>query len=123
MARLKSKSLTEKEEVIWERGPLFVREIVDLLPDPKPHQNTVSTFVRGLEQKGFLDHEAFGGAHRYFAAVKKSDYRGSKIGSLLRNYFDNSSRSLVSALISEEKLSADDLRELLDLIESEPEKQ
>ena len=61
--------LTKKEEelmqIFWERGPMFVKDIVPLYDEPKPHFNTISTMVRTLESKGFLDHEAFGNTYRY----------------------------------------------------------
>ena len=59
--------LTAKEEEVmtffWEKGPLFVRELLEFYPEPRPHFNTLSTIVRGLEDKGFLDHNAFGNTH------------------------------------------------------------
>ena len=67
------KHLTNREEEImelfWEKGSLYVKEIIELLAGPKPHYNTISTIVRGLEEKGFVDHEQFGNTHRYFAKI------------------------------------------------------
>lgn len=58
------KRLTAKEEEImgffWEKGPLFVKEILAFYDEPKPHFNTLSTIVRGLEEKGFLAHHTYG---------------------------------------------------------------
>lgn len=69
-----SKQLSPKEEAImacfWQHGPLFVREILELLPEPKPHFNTVSTFVRGLEAKGWVGHEQIGNSYRYHALAE-----------------------------------------------------
>lgn len=117
----KSKNLTAKEEeimrVFWEHGPLFVKEIVDLLPEPKPHVNTVSTVVRLLEQKEVVGHEKVGGSFRYHAILPKESYRRSTLGEMLRNYFDNSCKTMVSALVEEERMSVDDLKELIDIIE------
>lgn len=117
----RQRTLTAKEEeimrIFWEHGPLLIREIVDLLPDPKPHVNTVSTVVRILEQKGAVGHEKEGGSFRYHALLPKESYRRSTLGEMLRNYFDNSCQSMVSTLVEEEKMSVDDLRELIDIIE------
>lgn len=101
------KSLSPKEEEImacfWEHGPLFVREVLDFLPEPKPHFNTVSTFVRGLESKGWLSHEQFGNTFRYKAEVSLHDYRASTLSKLVDRLFSKNYLSFVSSLVKEEK--------------------
>lgn len=113
--------LTNKEEevmrVFWQHGALLVKEIVDYLPEPKPHVNTVSTVVRVLEGKGYVGHEKEGGSFRYHALLEKDSYRKSTLREMLRNYFDNSSKNMVSALVEEEDLDTDDIREVIDIIE------
>lgn len=114
--------LTAKEEevmqILWEHGPMFVKEIVALMPDPKPHVNTVSTFVRILEQKGMVDHEAQGVSYKYKAVLHRDKVKRKSLGTLLRNYFNNSGKGLVSALVEEDKVSVEELKELIDIIES-----
>lgn len=102
---------------LWDRGPLFVREMLPLYPDPKPHFNTVSTFVRILEAKGFVGHEAFGNSHRYFAAITRPEYSRSALMNVISRYFNNSMRGVVSALVSDRNLTPDQLRELIDQVE------
>ncbi|MDE6090233.1 MAG: BlaI/MecI/CopY family transcriptional regulator [Duncaniella sp.] len=118
----KPQLLTEKELVImqmlWERGPLFVREMVNIHEEPKPHFNTLSTIVRILEDKGHVAHEVFGPTHRYYAVAKKEDFQKRSVARLVKDYFNNSYKNAVSALVEEEKMSADELREIMDLIES-----
>lgn len=113
--------LTNKEEeimrVFWNNGPLFVKEILEFLPEPKPHVNTVSTVVRVLEGKGYVGHEKVGGSYRYHALLEKDSYRKSTLRDMLRNYFDNSLKNMVSALAEEEDLSGDDIKEFIDIIE------
>ena len=115
--------LTDKEEelmqIFWERGPMFVRDIVELYPEPKPHFNTISTYVRALEAKGLLRHEAFGNTHRYEAAVSREDYGTSWLRSVVDRYFHSSLRATVSALCSTENISDDELRELLDMVKQQ----
>lgn len=117
----KKQLLTEKEtelmNLLWERGPLFVREMVDLYPDPKPHFNTVATTIRILESKGYVDHEVLGGSHRFRAVVDRSKFRSKSLGDVVRNFFGNSYRVAISSLIEEEKISVDEVREILELIE------
>lgn len=117
----KKQLLTEKEAQImnflWDRGPLFVREMVELYPEPKPHFNTVSTTVRILESKGYVTHEVFGPTHRFSAIVDRSFFRSRSLADVIRNYFGNSYKTAVSALVEEEKISVDELKEIVELIE------
>lgn len=113
--------LTRREEELmrcfWAHGPLFVRELVDMSPEPKPHFNTLSTMVRALEAKGYLSHHAFGATYQYYPLVSESDFSRRTLGNVIRRYFANSYTSAVSALLEEEALSVEELRELLDCIE------
>lgn len=113
--------LTRREEELmhsfWERGPLFVRQLVELAPEPKPHFNTLSTMVRTLETKGYLGHEAFGNTYRYYPLVSEEQFSRRTLGNVISRYFENSYMGAVSALVEEEKISVEELRELLDRIE------
>lgn len=121
MARTKQQTLTEKEaplmKMLWEHGPLFVREMVELYPDPKPHFNTVATTIRIMEEKGYVGHEVLGSSHRFYAIASKDDFCRRTLAGVIRDYFDNSYRSVVSSLVKDEKLSVDDLREIIAMIE------
>lgn len=92
--------------------------IVALMPEPHPHVNTISTFVRILEQKGMVTHESHGVTYKYKATLRRDKVRRMTLGSLLKNYFNNSGKGLVTALVEDEQVSVDDLKELIDLIES-----
>lgn len=122
----KAQMLTDKEAVImnilWDNGPLFIRQILEHYPEPKPHFNTIATTVRILEGKGYLTHEEFGPSHRFSAIVRREDFRDPSLAQVIRNYFGNSYRNVVSALVEEEKISTDELREIIDLIESKQRK-
>lgn len=104
-------------QFLWNNGPLFIREIVDLYDDPKPHFNTVATTVRILEQKGHVAHETIGGSHRFHATTKMENIRDSRFGSFIRRYFSGNYLDVVSNLVSEEKITVDQLRELIDMVE------
>lgn len=114
--------LTNKEEeimhILWELKKAFVKEVVAELPNPKPHYNTVSTVIRKMEEKGFVAHEAFGNTHRYYPAISKEDYRKGYFTSAINNYFENSYKNVVSFFAKEEKISVDELREIIRIIES-----
>jgi len=114
--------LTTKEEeimhVLWKLKKAFVKEVVAELPAPKPHYNTASTVIRKMEGKGYVKHEAFGNTHRYYPAISKEDYRKRYFSNATQNYFENSYKNVVSFFAKEEKISADELREIIKLIES-----
>ena len=115
------KRLTKKEEVImnhfWAQGPLFVRELRELYPEPQPHFSTLSTQVRTLQEEGFIGHKAYGPTYQYFAKVTKEEYKQRSLIGLIDKYFDNSYLSAVSALVKEEKISIEELKELIELVE------
>lgn len=118
----KPQLITDRErgllEMLWQHGPLFVREMVEHCPEPKLHFNTIATTVRVLEEKGYVGHEVVGGSHRFFAIAQKKDFRDRTLANVIRDYFDNSYRNVVSALVKEEKISADELKEILAIIEN-----
>lgn len=119
---MRKERLTEKEEevmlLLWEHGPCSVKELVGHMGDPAPHVNTVSTFVRLLEKRGHVGHRANGaGGYDYYALRPKSEYARSKFSRFIDTYFGNCF-SMVSELVEDEKLNADELRQLLEMIEN-----
>lgn len=117
----KKPHLTGKEEevmrILWEKGPLLVKEVLEHLPEPRPHVNTVSTVIRVLEKKGYVGHKKEVGTYRYHAILEKDSYRKVTLMTMLRNYFDNSLKSMVSALVQEEQMSDEEINECIDIIE------
>jgi BlaI family penicillinase repressor len=115
------KELTKAEEqvmqILWQLKEAIVKDIIELMPDPKPAYNTVSTVVRVLEGKGFIDHKAYGNSHVYFPLIKESDYKKFTFDKMMKNYFSNSYQSLVSFLVKEKDLSIQELEELSQLAE------
>mgnify|MGYP002415576662 FL=1 len=111
------KTLTAKEEEImgyfWEKGPLFVKQLLDFYDEPRPHFNTLSTIVRGLEEKGFLSHEAFGNTYQYYAVVSRDDFKKKTLKGVISKYFNNSYLGAVSSLVKEEEISLDELKQLI----------
>lgn len=115
--------LTVKEEecmeFFWEKGPLFVKDLLDVYPDPKPHVNTLSTVVRGLEAKGFLGHKSYGNTYQYYAVKSREEFKKSSLKDVVVRYFNNSYMSAVSTLVKDEKISVDELKELIKIIENQ----
>lgn len=114
------KDLTKAEEqimqIVWQLEKGFVKDVMDLLPEPKPAYNTVSTIIRILEVKGFIAHKAFGKAHQYFPVISKEDYKRHATEKLLGGYFENSVESMFSFFVKEEKLDLNDVDEILKMI-------
>jgi predicted transcriptional regulator len=109
--------LTKSEEqimqILWKLEKGFVKDIVELFPDPKPAYNTVSTIVRILEDKHFIGHTAFGKTHEYFPLVAKTSYTKTYLKKFTKNYFSGSYRQMVSFLSEEEELSVDEMEKLM----------
>ncbi|MBE0666418.1 MAG: BlaI/MecI/CopY family transcriptional regulator [Bacteroidales bacterium] len=109
--------LTKAEEqvmqILWDLGEGLVKDIRDSFEDPKPVRNTVSTVVRILEKKGFVDHKAYGNVYLYFPVVSKSEYSKSQLFGLMESYFDNSFPAMASFFAREKDLTMKDLEELL----------
>ena len=104
-------------QLLWEHGPIAISKLVELYPEPRPHFNTVSTVVRRLEGKGFVDHDEVAGTFHYRATVPKEHFRDRSFGNFIKNYFGGSYFGAVSALVEDEKISADELKELLRIVE------
>ena len=116
------KELTKAEEqimqILWKLEKAFVKEVIDQLPKPKPAYNTVSTIIRILESKGFINHEAVGKSHRYFPVISKEQYKSFATEKLLSGYFGNSVESMLSFFIRKEKIDLKEADEILKLIEN-----
>jgi len=114
---MKVMQLTRAEEqvmqILWDMGEGLVKDIRDRFDDPKPVRNTVSTVVRILEKKGFVDHKSYGNVHLYFPVVSRDEYSKTQLFGLLESYFDNSFPAMASFFAREKDLSVAELEELL----------
>ncbi len=115
------KELTKAEETImqllWQLKEAMVKDIIELIPEPKPAYNTVSTVVRVLENKKFVDHKPHGNSHVYFPLISGEEYKKFTFDKLMSGHFSNSYKSLVSFIANEKKLDVQQLDELTQLIE------
>jgi predicted transcriptional regulator len=113
--------LNKQEETVmrqvWRLGRATVREVLEALPDPKPPYTTLASTMLVLKQKGFVNQSRQGITYYYSAAVAESDYKRNAVGSLVHDYFSNSFKNLVSFFAKEEKISAEDLADILKDIE------
>ena len=116
------KSLTEKEEEVmrklWTKDEMIAREVWDQYPEPRPHFNTVLTFLRILEQKGWVKHRTIGNTNLYSAIVSREEVGKNSLKTLIKNFFNGSAAGMVNALLKDENLTDQEIKELIDLVEN-----
>jgi predicted transcriptional regulator len=115
--------LTKAEEklmqVLWRLKKGFIKDIIEALDEtPKPAYTTVSTIIRILEQKGFVNYTVFGKTHEYYPLVTKDQYRSKSFKTLIQDYFEGNPAQVLSFLVKEEKLKPKELEELKQFIKT-----
>ena len=116
------RELTKAEEqvmlILWEMKEGLVKDVIDKMDPPKPAYNTVSTVIRVLEGKGFIDHRAIGNTYVYFPTITEEQYKHFAFDKVMNNYFENNYQSLVSFLVKEKNMDMEELDELIALAEN-----
>ena len=116
------KELTKREDqimqVIWRLKKAFIREIVEALPEPTPHYNTVATLVKILVKKGVLQSEKIGNTHQYSPTANFEDYREESIADIKEKFFDNSFPKMLAHFAKKETMSEEEKAELIKIIKS-----
>lgn len=111
------KPLTKAEEqvmmVLWKLGKGFLKDIIDATPEPKPHSNTIATILKILNEKGYVDYQVQGRNNYYKPKIAKSEYAKKSINQLVKSYFEGSPAKLVSHFVTDNKLSQQEIEELL----------
>lgn len=117
-----NKLLTKAEEqvmlVLWKLGKGFLKDIVDGTPEPRPHPNTIATLLKILVDKGFVEYEVQGRNNIYRPRISKTEYGKKSINQVLKGYFEGSPARLVSQFVADNKLTINELEDLLQLIKS-----
>ncbi|NML66925.1 BlaI/MecI/CopY family transcriptional regulator [Hymenobacter sp. RP-2-7] len=118
--------LTQPEEealrALWHTGPAFVKDVLEQLPAPRPPYTTLASTLRNLERKQYVQAEKLGNSYRFAALVSAADYQRRSLGALVREHFRDSYKELVSFFAKEEKVSAADLQDIIELLENQPPK-
>ncbi len=113
--------LTKAEEqvmqILWDEEEGFVKDLLQKFPDPKPAYNTVSTIIRILEKKGFVDHRSFGKSHQYYPLMSRDQYRNERFSSLMKNYFNNSMKQVLSHFGQDGSMDIKEADEIISMIE------
>jgi len=117
----KKEKLTKQEEAamlaIWKSGKGFVRDFLDQHSEPLPHYNTLVSTIKNLEKKGFVDHKLVGNINEYFPVIKEADYKKQFLTNVVKDHFSDSYKELVAFFAEEKKISAKDLKEIIEMIE------
>ncbi|CAD7806646.1 Penicillinase repressor [Chryseobacterium aquaeductus] len=120
---MKEIKLTDSEEVImemlWEKEKLFMKEILESYPEPKPASTTVATLLKRMQNKNLVGYTLFGNSREYFAKVKKSEYFKEEMTSMIDRFFNSSVTQFASFFTSNTKLTQKQLKELREIIDKE----
>jgi predicted transcriptional regulator len=115
------KTLTKAEEqlmqILWNEKEGFVKDLLQHFPEPRPAYNTVSTIIRILEKKGFVDHRSFGKSHQYYPIISRDQYRNERFSSLMKDYFNNSMQQVLSHFGKTGSLNIKEADEIIKLME------
>ena len=112
-----SKQEEEAMQAVWQCGPGFIKDFLDILEEPKPPYTTLASTVKNLERKKFITSEKLGNSYRYSAAIQEEDYKKKFMSGFVSDYFQNSYKDLVTFFANEKKISAAELKEIINLIE------
>jgi len=108
----------EAMQAVWQTGSGFIKDFLDQLDEPKPPYTTLASTIKNLEKKGFLKAEKLGNSFRYAPAINEQEYKKKFMSGFVNDYFQNSYKDLVTFFAREKKISAGDLKEIINLIEN-----
>ena len=117
------RTLTKAEEqimqVLWKLGKAFLRDIVDEMSNPKPHQNTIATLLKILADKEFVGVTVLGRHHEYYPLISKEEYSKKTMKQIVKGYFEGSFSNVVSFMVREKNISIEELEKLLHQIKKQ----
>jgi BlaI family transcriptional regulator, penicillinase repressor len=114
-----SKAEEQLMEIIWQQEKIFMKDIMDNYPPPKPASTTIATLLKRMQDKGFVGYELFGNSRRYYPLVKKADYFSKHVKGIIKDYFNDSALQFASFFTSTSNLSAAELESLKKIVDEE----
>lgn len=114
-----SKSEEKLMELVWSRKKIFMKDIIESYPDPKPASTTIATMLKRMQDKGFIGYTLFGNSRQYYPLVNKSDYFSKHVKGIIKNYFGNSALQFASFFTTSSNLTAAELEALKQIVEQE----
>lgn len=114
-----SKSEERLMELIWSNQPLFMKELLEVHPEPKPAPSTVATLLKRMQKKGYVGFKLFGNSRQYYSLVEKPDYFSGQVKTLIRDFFSDSPLKFASFFTKKADLTTSELEEIKKLVEME----
>lgn len=114
-----SKSEEKLMELIWSQKKVFLKEIIESYPDPKPASTTIATMLKRMQDKGFIGYTTFGNSRQYYPLVNKNDYFTKHVKGIIKNYFGNSALQFASFFTTASNLTTPELEALKQIVEQE----
>lgn len=114
-----SKSEEQLMELIWKQEKVFMKDLIENYPDPKPATTTIATLLKRMQEKGFVAYNLFGNSRQYYPLVKKSDYFSKHVKGIIKNYFDNSPMQFASFFTTATNLTTSELEALKKIVDQE----
>lgn len=106
-------------ELIWDKGQVFMKDIIDSFPDPKPATTTIATLLKRMQNKGFVAYKLMGNSRQYYPLVKKSEYFSKHVNGLIKNFFGSSAMQFASFFTTETNLTDEELEDLKKIIDKQ----
>jgi predicted transcriptional regulator len=116
-----SLSKTEEQlmEMIWKQGKVFMKDLIELFPEPRPAGTTIATLLKRMQSKGFIGYTTFGNSRQYYPLVNKTDYFSTQVKGMIKNYFDDSPMQFASFFTTATNLTASELEDLKKIIDQQ----
>jgi predicted transcriptional regulator len=114
-----SKAEEQLMEYIWQQGSIFMKDLIEAHPDPKPAATTIATLLKRMQDKGFVGYQTFGNSRQYFALVSKQEYFSKHVKGIIENFFGNSAMQFASFFTTATDLTSAELESLKNIIEQE----
>lgn len=114
-----TKSEEQLMELIWKHEKIFMKDIIDGYPDPKPASTTIATLLKRMQDKGFVAYNTLGNSRQYYALVKKSVYFSKEMNGIIKNFFNNSALQFASFFTSSNNITQAELEDLKKIIDQE----
>ena len=113
--------LTHQEQemmlIIFQQGKGFIKDFIEKMEEPRPPYTTVASIVKNLERKGYVKAKRYGNTYEYSPVMEESEYKSRFMSGVVQNYFENSYKEMVSFFVEKQKISAEELQEIIQLIE------
>ena len=106
-------------ELIWSHEKVFLKDLLDCYPDPKPASTTIVTLLKRMQDKGYVGYKLYGNSREYYPLVKKEDYFSKKVKGIIKNFFGDSTLQFASFFTTTSNMTASELEDLKKIIDLE----